>query len=88
MKLKDKKINLDYFRDVFGVLLLLGIVILVWRTKKSEVQLDAMWDNYSKIVSENEILYSYIENVDTFVSLDDAIRHRDNLYDELQFLDE
>lgn len=43
---------------------------------------------YDDAVYENELLWQYIENIDTFKSLDDAVEYRDDLIEQLQFIGE
>lgn len=43
---------------------------------------------YDDAIYENELLWQYIENIDTFKSLDDAVEYRDNLIEQLQFIGE
>ena len=39
-------------------------------------------------IEENEMLWTYVENVDTCTSLEDAIARRDSMLYQMQFLDE
>lgn len=43
---------------------------------------------YDDAIYENELLWQYIENIDTFKSLDDAVEYRDDLIEQLQFIEE
>ena len=43
---------------------------------------------YDDAIYENELLWQYIENIDTFKSLDDAVEYRDDLIEQLQFIGE
>lgn len=54
----------------------------------ANIKLDAFNQKYDDLVYENEILWTYVENIDTCTSLDDAIQKRDDLYDLIQFIDE
>ena len=45
----------------------------------------ALTEYYRQIEEENDILYSFIENIDTFKTLDDAIESSQDLIDYLQF---
>lgn len=41
---------------------------------------------YSVLQEENNMLYNYVENIDTFKTIDDAIEESQNLIDEIQML--
>ena len=45
----------------------------------------ALTEYYRQIEEENDILYSFIENIDTFKTLDDAVESSQDLIDYLQF---
>lgn len=57
----------------------------------SDVQSDykskeaALIEQYRYLEEENDILYSFIENIDTYKDLDDAIQASEDLIDYLQF---
>lgn len=55
---------------------------------KANIKLDNISERYEDLVYENETLWKYIENIDTFKTLDDAIEYRDDLIEQLQFIDE
>ena len=48
----------------------------------------ALIEQYRDLEEENDILYSFIENIDTFKTLDDAIESSQDLMDYIQFIDE
>lgn len=48
----------------------------------------ALIEQYRDLEEENDILYSFIENIDTFKTLDDAVESSQDLIDYLQFKDE
>ena len=52
------------------------------------IQMDKVEQRYDDLVYENEILWTYVENVDTYKSLEDAIQKRDDIYDLVQFVGE
>lgn len=54
----------------------------------SDIKYEKLCTEYDKLSEENEMLHTYIENIDTYKSLDDAIKYRDDLYYQLQFIDE
>lgn len=45
----------------------------------------ALIEQYRELEEENDILYSFIENIDTFKTLDDAVESSQDLIDYLQF---
>lgn len=45
----------------------------------------ALIEQYRNLEEENDILYSFIENIDTFKTLDDAVESSQDLMDYLQF---
>ena len=53
-----------------------------------EADLEYIKEDYKYTIQENDLIWSYIENVDTYKSIDDAIRYRDDLINHLQFIDE
>ena len=67
-------------------ILFVGFICLMNKTNKA---LDTMCQRYDDLVYENEILWTYVENIDTFKSIDDAVIARDKtVYDLIQFIDE
>ena len=66
--------------------LFVGFACLMNKTNKT---LDTMCQRYDDLVYENEILWTYVENIDTFKSIEDAVKARDtSVYDLVQFIDE
>lgn len=53
-----------------------------------EADLKYIKEDYKYTIQENDLIWLYIENVDTYKSIDDAIRYRDDLINHLQFIDE
>ena len=52
-------------------------------------QVEQIQQHYDDLVYENEVLWKFIENLDTYKNLDDAVYYRDNcLPDYIQFIDE
>ena len=45
-------------------------------------------EQYRDLEEENDTLYNFIENIDTFKTLDDAVESSQDLMDYLQFKDE
>lgn len=54
-----------------------------------EIHTEQIYQNYDDLVYENEVLWKFIENLDTYKDLDDAVYDRDyHLPDWIQFIDE
>lgn len=75
---------------IANILVVLFILIgsyITWTTiynrikEKEELKL-----KYSILQEENDMLYDYIENIDTFKTLDDAIEASQDLIDQIQML--
>lgn len=49
---------------------------------------ETMRMNYMYIVIENEAIYEYIDNLDTYKTFNDALKGREELYSQLQHLEE
>ena len=76
--------NLVFF-SVFSILL--AIVFMLGK-KNGELATDnfRLNNRVSILVDENEMMYRYIENIDTFKTLENAIQASEDLYDDIQFL--
>lgn len=83
----------------YYLLLLLAItvsvVLILAKIAQSDKEIAEIKQNtsiiqqrYNDAVYENELLWQYIENIDTFKSLDDAVEYRDDLIEQLQFIEE
>lgn len=59
-------------------------VIITGEVKKT----NKLYNTLEKEMEENSLLWDYIDNIDTYKSIDDAIEGKDNLKYTLQFLDE
>lgn len=56
---------------------------------RTATQVEQINQHYDDLVYENEVLWKFIENLDTYKNLDDAVYYRDNcLPDYIQFIDE
>ena len=55
----------------------------IYNTNKEKQELKI---KYSVLQEENYMLYDYIENIDTFKTLDDAIEASQDLIDQIQML--
>lgn len=55
---------------------------------EQSTKVDCLYESYRQTIEENEMLWTYIENVDTYKSIEDAVEYRDSLIEQLQFLDE
>ena len=93
--------NDDVFMHHLLSMLVIGLIVLLFTFMISAVydnimdninevkeQTSVLQQHYDDMVYENELLWTYIENVDTFKSLDDAVKYRDNLVEQLQFINE
>lgn len=81
------KRTLIVIANILVVLLIFIGSYLTWTTiynktkEKQELKL-----KYSVLQEENNMLYDYVENIDTFKTLDDAIEASQNLIDQIQML--
>lgn len=69
------------------------IAIILWflaMDKISNLKAEnvALIEMYRDSQEENDTLYQFIENIDTFKTLDDAVESSQDLIDYLQFKDE
>lgn len=68
------------------------ITVIISMFTISDVQSDckskeiALTEQYRKLEEENDMLYNYVENIDTFKTLDDAIEASQDLIDQIQML--
>lgn len=81
--------SLSYISLAIAIITVLLSIFVI-----SDVQSDykskeaALIEQYRYLEEENDILYSFIENLDTYKDLDDAIQASEDLFDYLQFKDE
>lgn len=66
----------------------LDAISAIKKINNIEADLKYLKEDYKYTVQENDLIWSYIENVDTYKSIDDAIKYRDDLINHLQFIDE
>ena len=66
----------------------LDAISAIKKINNIEADLEYIKEDYKYTIQENDLIWSYIENVDTYKSIDDAIRYRDDLINYLQFIDE
>lgn len=83
---------MKYAEDVLYIILL-DVVIIFGYKISSQINemaedIETIRQDYKYVVIENEAIYGYLENLDTYKDLDDALKGLDNLYDELQHLEE
>lgn len=82
----------DYVIPVAIIVLLLGILVFAAKREisasKTYIPADKLMQRYEDLVYENEVLWTYIENVDSFKTLEDAVSARDRIYEQIQFIDE
>ena len=65
--------------------------ILIEESNKEEVECSSpstgeFPEDRNILDEENEILYTFIENIDTFKTLEDAIKASEDVIDQIQFL--
>lgn len=76
---------------IIGKILIISSILMgsfligktIYNTAKEKQELKT---RYSVLQEENDMLYDYIENIDTFKTLDDAIEASQNLIDQIQML--
>ena len=73
----------------YSILIVLAFSILTLSIcsaaiKKENVLREKMW----RLSEENEIIHTYVENLDIYNSIEEAILARDRMYEHLQFLAE
>lgn len=84
--MKYKNVSGDEFEDgtktaIFSTLVICCILLIIAVTS---LGFNILFNQqYNKVKEENEILYEFVENFDTY---EDPIEMRDQLYDEIQFL--
>lgn len=83
---------MKYAEDVLYSILLAVIIIFGYKISSQinemAEDIETIRQDYKYVVIENEAIYGYLENLDTYKDLDDALKGLDNLYDELQHLEE
>lgn len=76
---------------LYGILLA-ALIIFGYKTNSQinemAEDIETIRQDYKYVVIENEAIYGFLENLDTYKDLDDALKGLDNLYDELQHLEE
>lgn len=79
--------SLDYISSIVAI-----VTVIISMFVISDVQSDckskeiALTEQYRNIQEENDMLYHYVENIDTFKTLDDAIEASQDLIDQIQML--
>ena len=94
-RLKLIQVNIEKRLDIiiWIIVVLIVIAIILWFSamdKISNLKAEnvALIEMYRDSQEENDTLYQFIENIDTFKTLDDAIESSQDLMDYLQFKDE
>lgn len=101
IKMKERSETNIIINALFSYYLLLllvitvSVVLILAKIAQSDKEINEVKQNtsiiqqrYDDAIYENELLWQYIENIDTFKSLDDAVEYRDNLIEQLQFIGE
>ena len=74
---------------LFVAFLTFGFIKIDVQLIHTQAALEKINQRYDDLVYENEILWTFVENLDTYKSLDDAVNWRDNqLPDLIQFVGE
>ena len=78
--------SLSYISLIIAIIVII-ISIFVISDVKSDCKSKeiALIEQYRNLEEENDILYSFIENIDTYKDLDDAVQASENLFDYIQF---
>lgn len=84
-----KKHTTTYIYVIIAIIVNI-IAIILWFSamdKISNLKAEnvALIEQYRDIEEENDILYSFIENLDTYKNLDDAVESSQDLMDYIQF---
>lgn len=74
---------------MMSILIIFGFSRIDKQIIHTAIQVEQIQQHYDDLVYENEVLWKFIENLDTYKNLDDAVYYRDNcLPDYIQFIDE
>lgn len=94
-RLKLIQVNIEKRLDIiiWIIVVLIIVAITLWFSamdKISNLKAEniALIEMYRDSQEENDTLYQFIENIDTFKTLDDAVESSQDLIDYLQFKDE
>lgn len=78
--------SLNYISLIVAIVVIVISIFVVSDVKSDYKSKEiALIEQYRDIEEENDILYSFIENIDTFKTLDDAVESSQDLMDYLQF---
>lgn len=79
--------SLSYISSIIAIITVIISIFIVSDTKSDyESKEIALIKQYRELEEENDILYHYVENIDTFKTLDDAIEASQDLIDQIQML--
>lgn len=76
------------FYTIIIIILMAIFTLTICNVVKDSKTSDIINEAFQDCIDENEILWTYVENVDTCTSLEDAIAKRDSILYQIQFLDE
>lgn len=78
--------SFSYISLIVAIIVIV-ISIFVVSDVKSDYKIKeiALIEQYRDLEEENDTLYSFIENIDTFKTLDDAVESSQDLIDYIQF---
>ena len=78
--------SLSYISLIIAIVVIVISIFVVSDVKSNYKSKEiALIEQYRNLEEENDILYSFIENIDTFKTLDDAVESSQDLMDYLQF---
>ena len=79
--------SLSYISLIISIITVIASIFIL-----SDAQSDyeskeiALIEQHRRLEEENDMLYHYVENIDTFKTLDDAIETSQDLIDQIQML--
>lgn len=78
--------SLSYISLIIAIVVIVISIFVVSDVKSDYKSKEiALIEQYRELEEENDILYSFIENIDTYKDLDDAVESSQDLIDYLQF---
>ena len=78
--------SLSYISLIIAIVVIVISIFVVSDVKSNYKSKEiALIEQYRNLEEENDILYSFMENIDTFKTLDDAVESSQDLIDYLQF---
>lgn len=79
--------SLSYISLIVAIVTIVISMFIVSDTQSDyESKIIVLTEQYRELEEENDMLYDYVENIDTFKTLDDAIEASQDLIDQIQML--